>query len=276
MTIALDTPFLDGGIRNTHWFPGRLLAAEDLSDRAGGGPRTHRRALGRAMGPGVISGLMVELPSEGEPRVLVRPGAGLNRLGGLVQLSAEVVLELAALPPGATEPDAALFHTCGRPTGSGTIDGDGVYLLTVRPASGFRERAPASGLESNGRVTGCGSRYAVEGVSFRLVPWVPTAPAGSDGLVDLLNNPASGTPSLLRNWVAHRFLGSEALAAFAANPFAPADPLALPGQPGPLSDLHRAGQIEDCDLPLALVYWPAGGIGCVDPWPVRRAPAPGP
>jgi hypothetical protein len=172
------------------------------------------------------------------------------------------------------EAEAGLFQSCLRPTGAGAIDGDGVYLLVVRPASGFRERAPSSGLESDGKVTGCGSRYAMEGVTFRLVPWVPSAAPGQDGLVDLLNDPASETVSLLRNWVAHRFLGSEALEVLAADPFRPGAADTLPGRPGALSDLVQAGQIDDCDLPLALLYWPVGGLQWVDPWAVRRAPTP--
>jgi hypothetical protein len=277
MTTRLDTPVLDDGIQFSNWFQGRLLAAEDLQTEQTAA-RAYRDLLGRAIGPGVIHGLSVEWPvtegNDGSPeaatRVRITRGAAINRRGQLVRVGTDVVIPLSAAGDDSEVPEAGLFRDCPRDLTSAPIDGDGVALLVMRPASGYRERAPASGLESAGKVAGCGDRYAVEGASFRLVPWTPSAPAGTDPLVDILANPASGTPSLLRNRLAHRFLGSDTLPGLGANPLLEN---AATADPGPLGDLRRDGSLDDCDVPLALVYWPAGGIAFVDAWPVRRMPS---
>jgi hypothetical protein len=278
MTTRLDTPILDDGIRTSNWFQGRLLAAEDLQTEQIAA-RTHHELLGRAIGPGVIQGLMVEWPvvegNDGSPqaatRVRITAGAAINRLGQVVRLGTDVVIPLAIVGDDSLEPAAGLFAACPQQGASGPIDGDGVALLVMRPASGFRERAPASGLESDGKVVGCGDRYMLAGASFRLVPWTPSAVAGSDPLVDILDDPASGSLSLLRNRLAHRFLGSDTRPGLAANPLL--EEVAMT-DPGPLGDLRREGSLDDCDVPLALIYWPPGGIAFVDVWPVRRPPTP--
>ena len=92
-----------------------------------------------------------------------------------------------------------------------------------------------SGFNGNGVASGCDHRYAVEGVTFRLVG-VDLAQidfvsaATRTALVALL---AQGTPAKrvrLRNWLAHLCFGSEEAASFAADPFR------LPG--GPVAARH--------------------------------------
>src|SRR5690606_13376089 len=99
---------------------------------------------------------------------------------------------------------AGLFAPCEgtAPVEIGTAAG--AYILVASPASGFEGRAPLSALDSCGKATGCGSRYAVAGVRFGVVP-VPL-PGGS------------GDPGLLRNRLAHRCFGTEALLASGTGP----------------------------------------------------------
>ncbi len=54
----LDTPFLDGGIRSTNFFNGRLLSREDLQREQDAERAVHER-LGRALGTGIAYGLEV-------------------------------------------------------------------------------------------------------------------------------------------------------------------------------------------------------------------------
>jgi hypothetical protein len=228
----------------------------------------------------VLEGLTVApvagSPGEIAPQVKVGPGSALTANGDLVHLDDEVVLVLADVAPDEATPGAGgLFRDCQRPTGSGTVYGDGVYLLVVAPASGFRERAPASGLEENGTVTGCGSRYEVEGVSFRLVKWTPTASEGQpDDLADLLAPPVTASQSLLRNRVAHRFLGTEARADLAAYPFSASEGSPVFADYGPMVELKAAGLVGACDVPLAVLYWPEDSLVFIDRWSVVRHPVP--
>jgi hypothetical protein len=177
----------------------------------------------------------------------------------------------------ATSTDAGLFAPCVPETQTAVIAGSGVYVLVIAPASGFAERAPSSGLGGNALTSpGCGSRYAVEGVQFRLLPldlnkleWLPPAM-----LAQLAALMTSGTPAArakLRNWLAHLCFGDVQLRQFADNPFsATAD---NPPPPyGALDSLRAQGSLTACDVPLALLYWTSSGIQFVDVWAVRRSP----
>jgi hypothetical protein len=131
---------------------------------------------------------------------------------------------------------------------------------------------PLVELYSKGKATGCGDRYAVEGVAFWLIELTPkTLPGISDELRDTITTlmseseqtslePAErqASQSMLRNLLAHLFLGT-----FAANlnPLSPVPPPTAPGLTG-------------CDVPLALIYWTSYGVRFVDMWAVRRRPIP--
>jgi hypothetical protein len=264
--IELLEPFLEQGIRNTNFFNGRLLSAEDLRAEQEANRQQHQQ-LGRALGEGVAYGLEVRKacdtsPPSGTTAALVKVSAGLavNRRGQALYLptATEVALvrekdRLAAA--------AGLFAACEPPQSTAVPTGTGVYILILAPASGFEGRALMSGLGGNGATGGsCGSRFAVEGVQFRLVA-LNVGPLAQSG-------PSS--PGKLRNLLAHFCFGTEELAGFPPDPFRRIDERSPYMSYGPLDALRALGSLTDCDVPLALLHWTQDGIQFIDPWPVRR------
>lgn len=280
MTLELLDPMLRGGIRNTHYFNGRLLTAEDLRAEQQANRQQHQQ-LGLAIGAGVAEGYDVRLISNGAKPVLrVAKGLAITRKGAVLALAEDVDVALVRTPKAAgLNGDAGLFDIC-RPeatTPSATI-AEGAYLLVVAPASGFAEHAPVVGFNGNGVASGCDHRFAVEGVKFRLVG-VDLAqidfvsPATRAALVALLAQTTPASRARLRNWLAHLCFGSEQAAGFAVDPFG------LPGGQSPLANyglvdwLRRRGDLTECDVPLALLLWTTAGVQFIDLWSVRRKPA---
>lgn len=281
MPRDLLTAILDEEARNVHYFNGRVLYAEDLAkEQAAHRHRLER--LGRLAGEGVAWGLQVELAEDGAvPRtVTVHPGVAVNPRGQVLHLTQEVDLAVAGdvAPP---EREDALFEACGGKTA--VPDGLGPYVLLVGPASEYSERVPHVGIGDDGVSRGCGRRFVVEGVQFRLVHLDV-----EDGLPvpDTLFSPlrklmlkatlSEAEESRLRNLLAHWCLGT------AAAPGAyPRDLYGLVQaggtvRYGPVDALRQAGEeasasISDCEVPLALLYWSGTGIRYVDPWAVRRS-----
>lgn len=274
MAHELLEPIFEADPASPYFFHGRLLSADDLRaeqqvQRAG-----HRR-LGRAVGPGVVEGLEVEsqprIPVDaGTTAVHVRAGLALNAKGQALELTRGVDVALV-LPDGpGPRSGPGLFDVCEPVSSAQLATGTGFYVLALTPAEELSaERAPKSGPGVEGRVLGCGSRYVLEGVQFRLVelrfegfddvpPELTTAPANAE------------QRSRRRNVVAHLLFGTPRLAGFAADPFA-----RVPGDaessvllaPDPLRDL------DDCDVPLALLEWTGAGLADVDLWAVRRRPS---
>lgn len=281
--IELLEPFFRDGILNTNFFNGRLLSAEDLRTEQEAA-RTRAAQLGRAAGAGVVAGLRVARVSvagpAGDPKravVSVSAGLGVNRAGQLLSLSVAAEVALLRADETAADPEAGLFAACQPPTTASVVAGAGAYVLTVRPASGYAGRAPASGLGGEPLTgPGCGSRYAVEGVRFKLVE-LNTADnalvdaAAAKRMGDLSKKTDLASQSLLRNELAHACFGTARLGAFAAAPFAQDDdPATPPPAYGALEALYASGQLDACDLPLALVRWSQTGIDFVDEWAVRR------
>lgn len=290
MAKDLLEPILDGGIRNPHYFEGRLLTAEALrADQQA--HRARQQRLGRALGAGVVEGLWVTMESPGGgdvPPVLgVGGGLAINGKGETLEIAAREAIALTRAPKtNGTAPD--LFRDCLPPSVGIETTGEGFYVLVLSPVSGFRERAPMSGLGEPKAGAGCGSRWVVEGAQLRLEPLDPLAASGVSLATrdllegDLLGSTAEAELSKLRNVVAHLCLGTEQLPGFAADPFAR---VAAPGgggtRPalaayGALADLVAAGRLSDCDVPLALLDWRLDGLAWVDNWSVRRRPAPPP
>ena len=92
----LNTPILTGGILNTNFFNGRVLAAEDLTALQTATAQ-HRRQGSRALGDGVAWGFEVTLnpgTNPAQPVVHVSAGLALNRNGDAVAMSADVDLAL--------------------------------------------------------------------------------------------------------------------------------------------------------------------------------------
>ena len=173
MTLELLEPMLHGGIRNTHFFNGRLLTADDLRAEQQANRAQHQQ-LGLAVGAGVVEGYDVRLSPAGNgarPVLRVSKGLAVTRKGAALALHEDVDVTLVRQPRTALlNGDAGLFAVC-RPeatTPSATV-AEGVYLFVVSPASGFAEHAPVVGFNGNGVASGCDHRYAVEGVRFGLV-----------------------------------------------------------------------------------------------------------
>jgi hypothetical protein len=271
-TTELLAPLLEAGIRHTNFFNGRLLTAEDLrADQAA--ERAKRGQLGRLFGRGVAHGLMVT-PVPGAaataPLVRVEPGLALDGLGQVIELPLPADIRLvqsSAAPPT----DGGLFEVCVPPMATAALpSGVGAYILTISGVSGFQGRAPAAGLAANTLPGGaCGSRWAVEGVCFRLVP-LPFSdiglPAGNAADLARRNDPEGR--ALFRSVLASVCLGLAPLeAALAAQPAAAGS---AGGEVGALATLAGAGALGDCEVPLALLVWRGDGLEPPDPWAVRR------
>src|SRR5689334_7951386 len=133
----LDTPFLDGGIRSTNFFNGRLLSREDMHREQAAERAIHER-LGRALGAGVVHGFEVTAQAIGgssitDPVVTVRAGLAVNRHGQTVALDRDVDVSLLkpATAPAAATPGAGAFGAC-KPAEEGVyVTGTGVYLLAA-------------------------------------------------------------------------------------------------------------------------------------------------
>ncbi len=290
MARDLLEPILDDGIRNPHYFEGRLLTAEALrADQEA--HRARQRRLGRAIGAGVAEGLFVTVESRGSgqasPVLSIAPGLAINGKGDTLALAACLSIGLTKSPaaPGA---GPCLFRDCLPPSVGIEATGEGFYVLVLSPVARFGERAPMSGLSEPKAGAGCGSRWAIEGVQLRLEPLDPLAASGvSDATRELLQDEllgATAEPDLsrLRNVLAHLCLGTEQLPGFAVDPFArvvaPGGGTTRPALTayGALDDLLGRGRLSDCDVPLALLDWRLDGVSWLDNWAVRRRPAPPP
>ncbi len=250
MATGLYEP-IRNGIAVTNFFNGRLLSAEDLSSEQKANDAS-RRLLGRAIGDGVAYGLEVSAasasPGTASPAITVEAGLAVNRCGNALYLPERT--DLAIFPPidGSAATATSAFSSC-QPLQTGTyVTGEGVYLLTVSPASFADGRAPASGL---GNVTAsCSAKYNVQSVQFRLIQLL--AADTSD-------------PAKARNRIAYQCLGVDRTRSFAISPFG-----AQPGQYGLIDDL-RANFLTDCDVPIAVLHWTAtGGLDFIDMWSARR------
>lgn len=279
-TLKLLEPFFDPekGIKNTNFFNGRILTAEDLKTDQDANRRQHEQ-LGRALGTGVVSGLEVSLDDPGSPEkpplLKVTAGLALNPRGQAIALPVDITLALArqvvqpVVGPG-------LFGECQPPKTTVTPSVNrGIYLLVAAPASGYRERTPKRDLNNVVKISGCDSRYAVEGVQFRLeelrlADLTRLSQDTRQALAALLAKEDPASLSKLRNWLAHVCFGTEELVDF------PKDPLARIGNNSPYQsygavDAMRAiGRLTDCDVPLALLFWTVKGVQFIDRWAVRR------
>lgn len=267
--IELLNPILKGGVQNTNFFNGRVLSAEDLKAEQEAN-RTHHQRLGQAAGEGVVYGLEVSAET-GSSSLSITKGLSLNRRGECLYLPEDVSVEL--LPTSGTNAQGKTFTEC---TTSST--GKSAYILVISPASGLKEIAPMSGLFAEGAISGCGSKYAVEGVQFRLVKLdVSSIQDIRDNtkteLVNLMSMTDAASTSRLRNILAHLCLGTDDVFDFIRAPFnllsgsKPVSPSFA--MYGVLDTLRSMEILTNHDLPLAIVYWSTENIKFVDMWSVR-------
>jgi hypothetical protein len=269
--LQLQSPYLAGGVERVSWWNGRVLTAEDLSDQQRATDQADRR-LGRVAGPGVARGLLV---TRGPDRrsVEVTDGLAVDRAGEVLELAVPVVVHLVT-PPEQDPVRPADFVVCGQ-TPSVSSAGTGAYLLTIASAAGPRGSAPGApvhGVET----TGCGPRYQVAGVQFRLLELdvAGLAAAGGhdeDDLAVLATLGGTQRHPRLRNVVASVLLDT------VVRRRAVLDPFGGPGSYTPaLERLASDGALSACEVPLAVVAWAGDGIDFVDGWAVRRPPSSAP
>jgi hypothetical protein len=293
--VEIFEPVLSGGIRNTNFFNGRLLTAEDLTDFQTANARQHQQ-LARALGDGVVYGLNVTVSSSSTSEVVlhVTQGLGLNRNYQAVALPTDI--DLALVPAADTQnAEAGLFAVCQPPQNT-LFTNPGLYILVATPASALStESAPMLEVLDQGVASSCGSRWAVEGTRFRTVQLTlgtnpdPSSVAGQAAQLATQLNPmldqliglsgAAATQlsaqiaplmSKFRNLVAYFCFGSEKFATFPANPFGRTNGDSLFAEYGALDDLRDQNLLTNCDIPLALLYWTDTGLQFIDTWSVRR------
>jgi hypothetical protein len=283
--VELLEPLFEAGVRNTNFFNGRLLSAQDLRTEQDA-VRARLARAARAVGEGIVEGLWVEkvkasASASDAARAVVSVSRGLAvcRAGTALSLPFDTEVALVAEPDADVEEGEGRFKVCVPPTTSSVPAGAGVYVLAVAPANGFEGKAPASGLSEPSGRCGCGSRYEVEGVRFKLVGLnVATNKMIDDetrariaGYITKADGGDAAGLSLLRNELAHACFGAAAFEDFTRDPFARAagGPVFADDE-GALGELRASGALDVCDVPLALVYWSRGGVEFVDPWAVRR------
>lgn len=294
--VQLNVPVLTGGILNTNFFNGRVLAAEDLTALQTANAR-QRRQLGRAIGDGVACGLEVTLGASADPNTTmlhVTAGLALDRKGDAIALSTDVdvAITTTAQVQSATN---GLFAACTPEQATVATNLD-CYILTISPASGLQGSAPMTSALSCGFAPSCASANVVEGVQFGLLPLGVASTSNTTplrgqalqlntvlapefitlaGLTDtaaIAAQQAQIAPTLsqFQNAVAHLCFGTDVLQNFPTNPFALTDGDSSYAEYGVLDDLRAQGYLKDCAVPLALVYWTTAGVQFVDMWSVRR------
>lgn len=297
---GLLEPILTGGIKNTNFFNGRIVTAEDLRTEQAAKKRQLAQ-VAAAVGDGVVWGFDVTLAAGGlsdPPALRVTPGLALNRNGEAVALAVETRIRFG--PPASTpSADAGLFRQCEPP--SLQFENFGMHILTVKPASGLQGRAPMTELGMEGVGTTCGSRYAVEGVKFGTVPLtVPTgagaSPLASEtaklvsdletqlavlerfgaGAAASITSEVTKRLSRVRSAVAYLCFGVERFTELAADPLPRTDHTTPFAEYGLLDALRKGEWLSDCEVPLALLYWSTRGVEFIDWWSVRRPVFPAP
>lgn len=286
MSVAetlLDTPYLEKGIRYVNFFNGRQLSAEDLL-RERDATRQHQQQLARGGGSGIIDGLHVVAAGTADaPSLKVTSGLAVNRQGQVLSLPEEAEIKLRAAADGAPSTarrdEAGLFGDCKPPVPQVMAINTGLYLLLIGPASGLREHVPKVGLRDDGVAARCDFAWDVEGVQFtvhRLEPkGLSTLAADARKLIERLAQESSADGlSVLRDQIAHAFLGTEAVAAHYAHVLLREQGASSMTTYGEMDALWKRVERLACDVPLAILLWTDAGLHFVDVWGVRRRLAP--
>ena len=249
--IDLLQPVLDGGIRSINFFNGRLLSARDLTREQTANREADQR-LGQSVGEGIAYGLEVsKTPGAGNdsPAVSVEAGLAINRNGQTLMLAARTDVALVRSTEGSGAADS--FSDCLPLQTGAYVAGAGAYLLTLAPAQSSEGRAITNGMNL---AASCNTDTIVTAVQFRLIQIDP--PITDAELQD---------QDHLRNLIAYKCFGTSETEGFIADPFS-----AQVNRWGLLDGL-RPGQLTNCEVPLAVLYWTQNeGIKFVDVWSVRR------
>lgn len=250
--LQLQQPLRDGGIRSVNFFNGRLLSGKDFS-REQAARREADARLGLAVGDGVAFGLEVLRDDSNDkpaaPVLKIKAGLAVNRVGQTLRLTADTSVALTRRFEALSAD--CIFANCTPITGGSYVVGAGVYLLTIAPAQLSEGRAPTNGLDPTN--VACNTDANVEAVQFRLINIRPERYAGLD----------HASPQF-RNRLAYRCFGIEAREQNMIDPWGVDAP-----RYGLIDELRSVG-LDNRDVPLALVFWTAGGIQFIDTWAARR------
>jgi hypothetical protein len=252
MSIKLKQPIINGSLRATNFFNGRLVTGADMTRE-----QTARREAvwraGKAVGDGIVFGLEVDIDKDAgviNPIVSVKKGLAVNRCGQALYVAEDTSVDLLQRF-GTVDKPSTIFGDC-QPLQVGTYAaGFGFYLLILSPVETNDGSAPTSGL--NNALATCNSNVILETAQFNLLP------------VDaFLKNDNMPTGKLLRNYIAYRCFGTAKSYEFFKNP------LVFPLGSYGLIDEMRGSSLADSDVPLALIHWTTKGIEFVETWAVRR------
>lgn len=249
--IKLQQPIINGSLRATNFFNGRLVTGADLT-REQNARREAVRRVGQAAGEGIVNGLEVQKDSAAgsDPIVNVSRGLAVNRCGQALYLSQDTNINLLQRF-GAFEQPSKIFGDC-QPIQPGTYTaGYGLYLLVVSPAESSEGSAPTSGL--NNAFASCNTDVVLETAQFRLLAIDP-----------FLSGETLPSANLLRNYIAYRCFGIVQTRKFYV------DPSGFALDKYGLIDEMRTKTLADCDVPLAIINWTSSGIQFVEMWAVRR------
>ncbi|MFL5699386.1 MAG: hypothetical protein ACJ797_20085 [Ktedonobacteraceae bacterium] len=276
----------NGGLQETHYFDGRLLSA-DAFKADQDAVQTRLDWLGRATGYGIIDGLIIRKVRTSETQLSISRGLGLSYSGRVIRLPGDMTLSLTKSAPAPVSTAASAQQKTGTFTSvslvqqqqattngnavaastSGIIP-EGVYLLTVLPVSQFEGlalmRSSVSGVASGvSNAPGCGSKWEVEGVQFKVIRLDTSDLSGLFANVPDIPRDEQGI--LRQNLLAHWCYGTLIVRDFGIHPFD------FPDKYSPLDP--NAVFIPDLsadDLPLAAFHWDGSRITFVDSWIARR------
>jgi hypothetical protein len=251
MSIKLKQPIINGSLRATNFFNGRLVTGADLTRE-----QTSRREAvwraGKAAGEGIVYGLEVEKDKDAgvNPMVTVSKGLAVNRCGQALYLSDDTSVDLLQRF-GTVDQPSTIFGNC-QPLQVGTYAaGFGFYLLVLSPVETNEGSAPTSGL--NNVSATCNTNVILETAQFNLLPVDP-----------FLKNETLPGDKLLRNYLAYRCFGASKSQDLFKNP------LGFPLDSYGLIDEMRSSSLADSDVPLAIINWTSKGVEFVETWGVRR------
>lgn len=251
MSIKLKQPIINGSLRATNFFNGRLVTGADMTRE-----QTSRREavwrVGKAVGEGIVYGLEVDKDKDAgtNPIVSVTKGLAVNRCGQALYVSDDTSVDLLQRFATVDKP-SKIFGDC-QPLSVGTYAaGFGFYLLVLSPVETNEGSAQTSGL--NNAFATCNTDVILETAQFNLLP-----------IDTFLKNETLPTDKLLRNYLAYRCFGVAKSQDFFKNP------LGVSLDSYGLLDEMRGKSLADSDVPLAIIHWTSKGIEFVETWAVRR------
>jgi hypothetical protein len=247
----LQQPIINGSLRVTNFFNGRLVTGADMT-REQNARREAVNRLGQAAGEGIAYGLEVKknASAASDPIVSVSSGLAVNRCGQALYLSQATSVNLLERF-GTIDQSSQVFGNCQPLQGGTYTAGYGLYLLVLSPVETSEGSAPGSGL--NNAFSTCNTDVILETVQFRLLAVDP-----------FLTNERFPGSGLLRNYIAYRCFGTEETQSFCKNP------LGYPLTSYGLMDEMREKTLSDGDVPLAIIHWTSSGLQFVEMWAVRR------